>query len=138
MHSAGLDKCGIYDSRMTLVICGGDDSRWVAYGLDDAYYDDDEADDDGSNEEKDEDDVEDEPDPYLGFRGDPIASKDDQLDSNKPLWNPRLYFLSICNIRMAQIRNEWQNLLRELELRITSSVWWNIFSWILHIPGETR
>lgn len=127
---------GVFDAQITLVICGSDNFRWVAYAFDDTYFGNDaedmengEDDDDTSSETEGDNYLEAELDPYKTFQGDPIASpSNDGLDANKPLWDPREYFLTICNFRMAVIRNEWQNIVRALERSIKGGVCWRIFS----------
>ncbi|OCK76055.1 hypothetical protein K432DRAFT_307225 [Lepidopterella palustris CBS 459.81] len=99
-------KYGIFDAQISIVICGSDELRWVAYAFADTEFD---------NENLEDGDFS-----YEGPHEDPIASNG-RL-ANDPLWNPREYFLTICNVRMVQVLKEWQYLVRILERSITEYV----------------
>lgn len=86
---------GIREAQVSLVICGSDEKRWVAYCFVDTGFDD---------EEEDGEDI---------HRADRIA--DGNVDANRPIWNPREYFLLIVRIRMEQILKEWTDLVRYVE-----------------------
>jgi hypothetical protein len=83
----------IFDAQISFVISGWEDSRWVAWSFIDNYFSEEELlDIDGY--------------PYKGFVEDPIAKG--QLDQNKPLVNPREYFLMILKVRSEQVLQEWE------------------------------
>lgn len=103
---------GIHEAQISLVICGTDEKRWIAYGFADTDFDDDGemADDDEDGEMEDEnssyDDV---------FVADQIA-ENGGVDANHPIWNPREYFLRIVQIRMEQVLKEWTYLVRNIQI----------------------
>ncbi|KAF2182121.1 hypothetical protein K469DRAFT_245084 [Zopfia rhizophila CBS 207.26] len=93
----------MYEGHITFMICGSDERRWVAYAFVDTAFN--------------ESDPEDEEEfPAGTMHEDPIA--DGKLDAEFPLWNPREYFLMVCNIRIAQVQREWQYLVRTVGLGI--------------------
>ncbi|KAF2194379.1 hypothetical protein K469DRAFT_126254 [Zopfia rhizophila CBS 207.26] len=100
-------RYGLAETQFSLLICGSDDWRWVAYSFEDTYFD----------EIEEEEDLYDGCDPYERFFIDPIAS-DDHTDANKPIWNPRAYYLAICKARSAQVLLEWQNIRAKVERNI--------------------
>ncbi|KAF2175153.1 hypothetical protein K469DRAFT_611726 [Zopfia rhizophila CBS 207.26] len=85
----------MHEAHISFVVCGSDDSRWVAYAF----------------EEDDRRDL------CEGDYDDPIASNG-ALFANEPLRNPREYFLTILKVRMAQVLQEWQYVVRKLERSI--------------------
>jgi hypothetical protein len=94
----------LYESQFSLTICGPEDSRWVAYGFVDRVSDD-------------ESDDEESPPPYgQDLLLDPIS--DGHLDVNRPIWDPRIYFLRIFQIRIRKIKKEWENVIYELRSSI--------------------
>jgi hypothetical protein len=94
----------MYEAQISLHICGTDDRRWIAYAFVDTFFL--------------ENDLEDD------FRNDPIALY--QLDARSPMWDPREYFLRIFDIRIAQVSNEWENVVRMVERAVKRSVRWLI------------
>jgi hypothetical protein len=97
----------IYQAQISCVVCGLDDSNWVAYAFVDTKHDDDgddSADKATSSEELNED---------------PIACG---LDARLPIWKPRQYFLKVFEIRAKQARQEWDRLIRKLVLDIEEYV----------------
>lgn len=99
---------GIYEAQISVIVCGPDDWKWVAYAFVDTEFDD-------------GDDLEEEEFPYQGFHRDPIVSND-SLDANFPIENPRLYFLRMLKTRTEQVLREWQYLVRRVECRIKEYV----------------
>jgi len=101
------EKDGIYETQISFVISGPDNGQWVAYAFVDTNFDD--------------SDLEDEDFSYEGFQKDLIASNG-ELDANFPIRNPRLYFLRIWKVRMAQVLREWQRIVRTVECSIKQYV----------------
>ncbi|KAJ4370474.1 hypothetical protein N0V83_004994 [Neocucurbitaria cava] len=98
------DECeesvwGIHQAQFSLTICGSDNSRWVAYCLEDISFDDDRA--IGDDER------------VPGWRSDQISKG--QLNANLPFRDPREYFLTICLIRITHIVQETRDLVRKVE-----------------------
>lgn len=96
------EKNTIYEAQFSFVICGEDDTRWVAYAFADTALDDDNLADNGFSDE--------------AFRPDPILPS--HLDANLPIWDPRHYFLRILEFRITQLLSEWEYLVRTIERRI--------------------
>jgi hypothetical protein len=90
----------IYEAQISLYICGLTESTWTAYSFIDTYFDPDRelGDDEFS---------------YETMMADPIADGDH--DANQPIWDPREYFLMIIRIRVGQVLQEWQTLVREVD-----------------------
>jgi hypothetical protein len=99
-------KEGIHEAQISFVVCGPYDGQWVAYAFVDTKFD--------------GDDVEDDEFSYEGFQEDPISNG--ELDANVPIRNPRLYFLSVCKVRTAQVLREWQQIVRTVERSIRQHV----------------
>jgi hypothetical protein len=94
---------GIHEVQTTCVVAGSDDWRWVGYGFVDAEID-------GSLTDLSEDD--------LSF--DRIAAG--ELEANIPIWRPRDYWLKLFEIRVEQVRKEWEYLIHKLELSVNQYV----------------
>jgi hypothetical protein len=109
-------KYGLYDTQVSLVIFGSSNYKWTAYIFFDTNTNDlhfevgpsindtagEPTNDNLDEEDGDKDDCE--------LIGDWMASggKDYEfIDANSPIWDPRIYFLRIVNIRMQQILQEW-------------------------------
>jgi hypothetical protein len=106
-NSQDRRKYGIYEAQISFVICGPDETRWVAYAFVDTDF--------GGE------DMGDEPSSCDGIGWDPIATEG-KLDANLPIWDPREYFLIIFEIRIAQVRKEWEYLVRTVERSIKRHV----------------
>ncbi len=80
-----------------MAICGSDKFAWVAYGFDDV----------DENDEQFAERFE-----VDGYRPDAIAwnSLDEVVDANKPIRDPREYFMMVLKYRAAQILREWEDL----------------------------
>ena len=105
--SQDFRKFGIFEAQISFVICGSNNRQWVAYAFVDTDFDD--------------KDLGDEEFSYEGCQDDPIASNG-KLDANRPIWSPREYFLMIVEIRMDQVRKEWEYLVRTVERSINGYV----------------
>lgn len=96
----------IRESQFSLVICGPDHGRWVGYN----FIDDDSDEEDLAIYNFD----------YEVNNEDPISLG--KLDADQPIWDPREYYLTIVNIRMAQVLNEWECLIRAIERSVKNYV----------------
>jgi hypothetical protein len=105
------DSLGIHESHIAFTICGVADRRWVAYAFSDTDYD--------ENKEMDEFQFD-----YNGMFADQIAGDARDVDANKPIWNPREYYLMIMSIRLSQIVGEWAKLIRKFEKGIRKHSDW--------------
>lgn len=105
---------GLYEAQFSLVISGSSEQQWGAYSFGSHDFDDEDSDvgDSEDDESEDEDsegnDLQDGDSPFLE---DPIA----QLDANKPIYNPREYFLVVFQHRMVQVVEEWNSTVRGTE-----------------------
>jgi hypothetical protein len=99
---------GILEGQTSCVVAGSDDWRWVGYGFVDTEID--------------------------GFLTD--LSKDDlsfdiiaagELEANIPIWKPRDYWLKLFEIRIEQVRREWEYLIHKVELSVNR-----------YVRGQTR
>jgi hypothetical protein len=87
---------GIYEAQTSCVVTGWDEWRWIGYGFVDTEID-------GYLIDLSKDD--------LGF--DQIAAG--EQEASKPLWRPRDYWLKVFEIRIEQVRREWEYLIHKLE-----------------------
>jgi hypothetical protein len=93
-------------SQFSLVISGLDDRHWTAYAFVDRDFDKDEdLDMDFS---------------YRGIQEDPIASDCGPyiIDANMPIWDPRVYFLRIFEIRIRLVCKEWASLYQTIRCKL--------------------
>jgi hypothetical protein len=94
---------GIHEAQTSCVVTGWDDWRWVGYGFIDTEID-------GFLTDLSKDD--------LGF--DQIAAG--KLEANIPIWGPRDYWLKVFEIRIEQVRKEWEYLIHKVELSVNQYV----------------
>ena len=94
-------KYGIYEAHISCIVCGVDNWQWVAYAFIDTDHDGDKSTDKVT--------VDRVMSPQ-GYCEDLISG----LDANYPIWNPRLYFLKIFEVRSKQVKEEWDLLVRNL------------------------
>src|SRR2546423_5707022 len=94
---------GIHEAQTSCVVAGSDDWRWVGYGFVDTEID-------GFLTDLSKDD--------LSF--DRIAAG--ELEANIPIWRPRDYWLKLFEIRIEQVRKEWEYLIHKVEPSVTQYV----------------
>jgi hypothetical protein len=95
---------GIQEAQISFVVTGSSDWEWAAYAFVDAEVD-------GSPIEASESD--------LSF--DQIVGSG-HLDAHRPIWRPREYFLKVFEIRIEQVRMEWERLIHKVELGVNQYV----------------
>jgi len=94
---------GIHEAQISCVVAGSDDWRWVGYGFVDTEID-------GFLTDLSKDD--------LSF--DRIAAG--ELEANFPIWRPRDYWLRLFEIRIEQVRKEWEYLIHKVDLSVNQYV----------------
>lgn len=102
---AGGVKDYIYEARTSLMITGLDDWFWTAYCFADIKFK-------GSEHRE---SIENYANPAGPLKPpnsriptrDPISCG--KMEADRPIWNPRQYFLHILSIRMEQVKQEWDN-----------------------------
>lgn len=100
---------GIHEASISFALCGLDHWRWTAFAFADTAFDDHDLQEDLLS--------------YNGFQQDPIAQiSDPWILANQPIWDPREYFLTVLNVRIAQVGKEWQYLVRKVEQGIKQYV----------------
>jgi hypothetical protein len=88
------------------VVAGSDEWRWVAYCFVDTYLDAaEEAKEGVSSYHEDSLDVE-------GMRADPLTFG--AANADNPVQNPREDFLMVCQIRVDQVKREWQQVVAKV------------------------
>ena len=97
----------LYQGQISFMVFGIDKHRWVAYLLADTYV---ESGEQSSAEYLNDD--------YLegGFRRDPLT--DGICDAEKPILDPRVYFLKVLEIQSTKVSQEWVNLVNSLQQTI--------------------
>ena len=95
----------LHRAQISCVVYGSDEWNWTAWAFEDTSHD-----------------WEDEEDVYadtlngnvgMPFIEDPIAYG---LDANRPIWRPREYFVKALDIRLRNVKNEWDTLVDMFEL----------------------
>jgi hypothetical protein len=112
----------IREAHTSIVICGWDNSKWVGWAFVNAPFD-------PTTQGNDEDDEDDEDE---GQDDEPVILEEDYFavdgdggivhDANKPIWDPRRYWLRIIEIRILRIMKEWIWLVRFVEKGIEALV----------------
>lgn len=108
-------------SRFSIVICGSDNQHWVAY----AFGEDDSGEEwsEGAESEDEEWEQDDICPGGIPFNEDPIASVDGRvIDAEKPIGDPRAYYLVVLETRIAKVLKFWRTVLRILQLGIDNIV----------------
>ena len=105
---AGLQPSSfLHEAQISCLVAGTDRWRWVAYGFVDNYFDigmpGNETVEQWHQENTDEDNIPVDPLTY------------GVCESNKPIWNPRVYFLVVFKIRLGQVKNEWEQVVAKVE-----------------------
>jgi len=100
----------LYEAQMSCLVAGEDESRWVAYGFIDTYFD-------AINQAKEtvkayhEDAI-----TEGGINADPLTFG--AIDAEKTIQTPREYFLTVLQIRIAQVTREWEQVVAKVEQSI--------------------
>lgn len=90
----------IHEAQISVMVTGIDDWFWTAYCFVDIYFKDDE------HSERVEQYV------TPPMKMDPLCGGKFTLD--RPIWNPRHYFLRTLSCRMEQVKQEWNNVVFQL------------------------
>lgn len=90
---------GMYEAHFSCVVTGSDEWRWVAYGFVDTEID-------GILHESSKDDL----------KRDQIASG--VLEADIPFWRPRDYWLKVFEIRIEQVKIQWEYLISKVRLGV--------------------
>ncbi|KAF9730658.1 hypothetical protein PMIN06_004151 [Paraphaeosphaeria minitans] len=132
-NANGEGEYEINELHSSLVVLGWDESKWAAYGFTDADSGDDSntsneegnpANDEldhrkGTNADDDAtlDDLEGDDDMYAADVAleDHLASDGgcDVVSNEHPIWDPRLYFLKLVDLRLRTVRKEWSYLVNK-------------------------
>lgn len=97
-------ELGLYPAQISFTVCGTSVKQYVAYGFEDAEFD---ADREfGENEFS-----------YDERHADQMTKGEE--DANRPIWDPREYFLLVLSHRIRQVRLEWEGLILTVELAFT-------------------
>lgn len=96
----------LYEAQISCLVAGTDKWKWVAYGFVDNYF---EAEEDGKEtvQQYHQDSLDED-----GMRVDPLTFGNCELE--KPIWNPRVYFLMVLKMRLRQVKNEWQQVVAKV------------------------
>lgn len=100
----------VYEAHISFTVTGLDHKMWTAYAFVDSYFD--ELDGVQAYDEMKA--------PREGIM-DPLTMGN--LDAQIPIWNPRLYFIRVVEIRLGQIVVEWNRILKRIEKDIEQYVY---------------
>jgi hypothetical protein len=95
----------LYEAQVSCVVAGRNEWIWDAYCFVDAYFDQGEGRDSISTYEEETED-------YEGLSTDPLTRGEE--DTEKPIWDPRIYFLLLFRIRLEQVKTEWQKVVEKV------------------------
>jgi hypothetical protein len=104
----------LYEAHMSCLVAGSDESRWVAYAFVDTYFDD-------AEEAKEtveayhEDSVQD-----GGLHVDPLTFG--VITADRAISTPREYFLCVFQIRIAQVKREWEQVVGKIQQSVREYV----------------
>lgn len=108
--STNQSEYGLYESQISVVICGSDHSRYIVYAFDDTEVNEDFGDKVSS---------------LGGIMEDPLFRNNDNnvvLDASFPIWDPREYFLTVFNSRADQVSKKWEDLILRIEHSIKRDI----------------
>jgi hypothetical protein len=94
---------GLHEAQISYVVTGSDDWRWIGYAFVDTELD-------GLLTDLSEDD--------LSF--DRVAAG--EIHAKSPLWRPRDHWVKVLDIRIEQVRKEWEYLVFKLEFAVNHYV----------------
>jgi hypothetical protein len=96
----------LYEAQISCVVAGSDEWRWVAYCFVDTYFD--------TDEEAKETVLSYHEDSLVteGIRADPLTFG--VISADDPIRKPREYFLMILQIRINQVKREWQQVVEKM------------------------
>lgn len=103
---------GIYSAHLSFMVTGYDQWRWTGILLVDTWFEDSAE---TSDSEPHSDSVlryEIENSMCGGMRMDPLSRGKD--DAKRSRWQPRSYFLRVLEIRLGQVRHEWEEIVYNL------------------------
>jgi hypothetical protein len=101
--------CRMYEAQISVALCGINNGCWTGYAF--------------ANIACDEKDADDEIEQPGGVKEDPIiSSSSDPFDANRPIWDPREYFLMALKFWITRVLEEYAYLVRVLERSVESYV----------------
>jgi len=110
----GLDQTySVFAAHVSIVVCGWDNVHWTAWAFADTRC--------GSEEDEGDEDEDDE----LIVKEDYLATDGldgPTLDADRPIWDPRAYWLRIVAIRMDTVLKEWLYIVHTIEASLSHSV----------------
>lgn len=104
--------CGIYSGHVGCLITGYDQWRWTAIMFIDTWFNTGEGAID--KVERYQFDLDD------GMLLDPLGGGQD--DAEKPIWEPRAYFLRVMSLRLGHLADEWELIRSNLEQGVINMV----------------
>jgi hypothetical protein len=131
LHLSSPSKEGSYvicELHSSLVVSGWDDSKWAAYGFTNTDPESDDETDTLDDEQDDAtlDEIDDEYDvsPTDWGLEDRLASDggSDVVSREHPIWDPRLYFLQLTDLRLRAVRKEWSYLVHKIVASVKNQV----------------
>jgi hypothetical protein len=106
----------LYEAQVSVAITGIDHWVWTAYGIVDSYF--------GSRES------------FNAYhqmtsrsnasRPDPLA--DGRISTNNTIWTPREYFFEVLDVRIIEVRRQWNAILGKIEDEINQYVFFLHFA----------
>jgi hypothetical protein len=113
----GHETYALQEAHVSLSIIGVDRDRWTCYCFVDtdigSACPDDQSYDDAEEKATDAGDTEEDE-----MKEDPIFSDgqgDEVPEADRPVWDPRDYFLRVVDVRMKQILREWENVVHVVD-----------------------
>jgi hypothetical protein len=117
----------LYEAQISCVVAGSDEWRWVGYCFVDIYFD-------AAEEAK---------ETVLSYHEDSLVADGMRVDpftrgeADNPIQKPREYFLRVFQIRIDQVKREWQQVITKVQQSICEYIQVR-FPFFLTLVWETR
>lgn len=100
----------LYEAQISFVVTGTDESRWEAHCFVDTYFD------EGDPRRETVAEYHKDREFEGGINADPLTYG--HLDAEAPIRDPRKYFLMVFEIRLSQVRREWEHVVMSLKEKL--------------------
>ncbi len=109
-HKGG-EVAWLHQAQVSCLVMGPNNTNWTALCCADTYFDGDDGDDSVESVQVQKE---------AGYYGDPLLRG--HWDADKPIWDPRQYFLILLCTRINQVLIEWNELVTKIKEKIEQHV----------------
>jgi hypothetical protein len=130
--SSATNRDCLYSTQFSFMVTGFNKDIYTAYCLVDTYHNDQEDDENALDGVENSDGLEryvpgnvysfneDGEEEATGVNWDPISGG--RLDADKTIWEPQEYFLRVCNLRLEDIQEHWQEVTEKFSKEVNVNV----------------